>query len=431
MAEVSTKHYSHFENFFVNINSSTHGSFHGLLFGIDNVASISVLYHRLLQHSTLRGYPAFRQSLEAELKWFEGFVTSSQLLNRSGSDLEIRRFLPQHQYLKVTEYDRGHGLNNIRTMYALALMYGRATHRIVVLPDVIMAFCHLLPTLNREMQPLELTFINITELFDIDAMNAVDPSHYRVKLQSQLPELMRNASFGHLAWDTVNIFGTSFRPWKTWTDTRTINFIAKYPGVLLTTPYFFCDAYDKKTESYRLEANSVFRWSPWLNRTITNIYRSIRQTYHHQKIVSIHMRFEPIYGVIARAYIDRLTAIADYLRAHGYDHRKCILFLAGGNINEQMITVLRSHHHYTIVRKEQFLPRDWEPPLWSKYLSMKASAIDFELCVLSDLFVGTSESSFSMLVAAQRKMSHKIQLSYDYANRSEMCLHNKPCFYYC
>lgn len=228
------------------------------------------------------------------------------------------------------------------------------------------------------------------------------------------------------------------REWKEWTDLDALKFFGLYKGVVLTIPYFFCDAPTgrRDVDVQRMQANAAFRLALPVEVHVAAVARGLERSLGGRSLACLHLRAEKTYE---REFRESVTvagvrALFAILEADStLEASRHAIYIAAGRLPNRIRRLLEGELKYVVFQKDDFLPDTWLPPELSnpELLSYKAAAVDFGVCErAAAVFVGTRRSSFSVLLAGQRLLADPATPCLDY-DSGPICPKPWQCSWYC
>eukprot|EP00747_Dinoflagellata_sp_TGD_P154423 gnl/TRDRNA2_/TRDRNA2_177498_c0_seq3.p1 gnl/TRDRNA2_/TRDRNA2_177498_c0~~gnl/TRDRNA2_/TRDRNA2_177498_c0_seq3.p1 ORF type:complete len:469 (+),score=42.22 gnl/TRDRNA2_/TRDRNA2_177498_c0_seq3:171-1409(+) len=375
-------------------------------------------------NSTYYFIPQYVQAYQKEAKWVEGLFKKG-----------LGHTIPRTRFLDVTMYDPGHGLNNVRVMYSLALTYGKFTNRVVLFPDQLMAYCHKLADIAKVKKDPASMWIPVEEIWDLNRTTRESHELYRAlpahRAPSSLLALARTAAMPPSIW------GTPHRAWKTWTDVDAIRHFQLYEGVLLTVPYFFCDKASGRpgVDFERMQASAALRWSRHVESLIETVVTTVKERAAGKIPACVHLRLESIYEIAGmgggRELAARLSKAMDRVQTAGWLHPyKNVLYVATGHLGLKLRKMIATQYGYSIFTKDDVLPSNWQDQRWASFLPYVATAVDFGTCASFPIHVGDHGSSFDKFIAAERTTNMVGLLTVGYDSKP-LCPNACQCSWYC
>jgi hypothetical protein len=408
-------------------------------------------------------YPEIKNSLILQLKTEQehmmSFIQNETLSDScifvfiTGTSTEIKELYDfslgnVQRYIELTVPDKGHGLNNVRVAYVLALVYGQELSRSVIFPENMQAAAWLLEDiLGIEKIDQPYTWL-IDDIWDIKSISTISSNKMNGVIDKELPRWIRYMPRINSQFSTT-IFGSEYRPFFRWDESTVIEVYQNFPGIFAVMPYFFCDFRSMEFKTKRLVANSALKIAEKLLKN--NVY-PILDLLHGQygkKIIAIHFRYGGIYSGLSDSsdsFLDKLVDDCKLLLSN----EEAVIFAATSNAT--LLTNAFAKAGYKVYVKEDIIG-GWDNPLIidPRLLSFKSTSIDLEVSARSDIFIGTVQSSFSTTVASMRFQDAKFSnntfrytklcgftkgevcanqgaLPYEFG---EFCPVKSPCFYIC
>eukprot|EP01120_Amphizonella_sp_Union-15-10_P000183 TRINITY_DN10220_c0_g1_i1.p1 TRINITY_DN10220_c0_g1~~TRINITY_DN10220_c0_g1_i1.p1 ORF type:complete len:436 (+),score=46.21 TRINITY_DN10220_c0_g1_i1:149-1456(+) len=339
-----------------------------------------------------------------------GLIRNAMLEQEVTNNASINT-IPNQKFLDVGKWDPGHGLNNIRTMYVLALVWSKFLNRTLVLPDLI-------PKGPVKFNPSPER-IPITDLFDIEEMNRIGNPDYRIVTKSQLPPYLAEMEFPPFGLEGIS--GNRFRSANfRWYENDVIRLLNHYEGIYVTAPYYFCDGRSPLFNDERRKANNLIKFSKSIESDVNKILDNIRLKSENKKLVALHPRTAAIYGGRDSANWNSLDSGLN----KRYPPNEHVIYLSS-EYSAHIATFLKN---YSVFDKEAILGKQVQD---KDSIQFKFSAIDFEVCRRSQIFLGESlGSSFDAMIAHLRGN----QTSKSWISWSEICGVSPriiECFFVC
>lgn len=193
-------------------------------------------------------------------------------------------------------------------------------------------------------------------------------------------------------------------------------FVVRAPGIGAIIPDTL------KSVSRLRHASLAFRHSNSVRAKAQDILAHVRS--ENNTILAVHYRFEPDamkvnYAGDEQGFVNSLTEQTMQLLAM---NANVVLYFSTG----YSIAELSSRDHIGLLRRQlpevQFFDKYATGSVASK-ITFEDAAIDFEVALEADVFVGTSRSSFAAFIALQRSLlePHKETVLLPSVNRSTLC----------
>lgn len=393
---------------------------------------------------TMKSLETIFQSMEnaahAELRWYRQYTEEHRNYNTiggggcpPGGDTVV---VPQYRYVQLMPYDRGHGLNNLRTAWGQLLMYGQHTNRAAVFESSIQSFCYSLAALDgvpeSEYADEQWSQMKFHDLFRVNASYPSMPDTQEPSFVSSANGSSHNNPeelFPHVPIYNGPLRGKGMaqnevRRKNQWKESFFLELISRYQGVKLVLPYFFCDAFDTSTWSKRIQTLRAFTFSPQIQRIANTVLRYMEHNLRCDSFISYHVRTNKIYSNKRTTDIRPLERTIEQRFLNGtYENQQqplslCVYVLSSDPALSQRISkLLASRNNSAAVGSIAVLNKydvpDFAdqantssllslPDIAMKYLPTVPSAIDFAVAQQSDIHIGPHTSSFDITLAAAR-----------------------------